>query len=401
MFFGVIDRIIAYHKKQSGELSIRAVVFGLTLSIIMAASNVYLGLRAGMTVSASVPSSVLAFLLLRGIFKDGTVLEANQIQTAASAGESIAAGIIFTMPALVVVGFWDTFDWITTSLISFSGGLLGILLMIPMRRVFITSGTNGLLYPEGIACAAVLKTGMSSKSYSSSYSVLMGSMMGSLYKFIITFLGISKEALQLSYYCFDKIFYIGFDISSVLIAVGFIVRANVALLIFCGGFIGWFILLPFFSLDKLIFGYSIDLAWGIWKAYIRYVGVGAMLIGGVISVFKVRRNIVDVIKEIRFSFFGRKNKRDLSDGEDISLKFILILIASCFVLITAIYFSLTKSFKVSLITSCIMIILAFFAVAIASYMAGLVGSSNTPISGVVITVLLLTGGILSILGEKR
>lgn len=131
------------------ELTIRAILLGLVLSVVMGAANVYLGLKAGMTVSASIPAAVIAMLILRGLFRGGSILEANQVQTAASAGESLAAGIIFTMPALILIGEWQRFDYITTTLVAFTGGLLGILFMIPMRRVFVTSGSPELKYPEG------------------------------------------------------------------------------------------------------------------------------------------------------------------------------------------------------------------------------------------------------------
>jgi putative OPT family oligopeptide transporter len=143
---------------ETPELTPRAIILGLILSVVMGAANVYLGLKAGMTVSASIPAAVVAMLILRGVLGGGTLLEANQVQTTASAGESLAAGIIFTMPALILIGAWDSFDLLTTTVIALAGGLLGILFMIPMRRVFVVDNDE-LKYPEGLACASVLKAG--------------------------------------------------------------------------------------------------------------------------------------------------------------------------------------------------------------------------------------------------
>ena len=141
------------------ELTLRTIILGLFLSIVMGAANVYLGLKVGMTVSASIPAAVVAMLLFRRVLRNGTVLEANQAQTAASAGESLAAGIIFTIPALLMIGVWQRFDMFLTPVIAFAGGLLGVLLMIPMRRVFVTSNDHELKFPEAVACAAVLRAG--------------------------------------------------------------------------------------------------------------------------------------------------------------------------------------------------------------------------------------------------
>ncbi len=164
------------------ELTVRAVVLGLILSVVMGAANVYVGLKAGMTVSASIPAAVMAMLLFRLLFKRSSILEANQVQTCASAGESLAAGIIFTMPALILIGYWQSFDFWVVSLVALSGGLLGILFMIPMRRVFVVDNED-LPYPEGVACAAVLEAGDSEHAdKSAATSLIAGGVLGLLFK---------------------------------------------------------------------------------------------------------------------------------------------------------------------------------------------------------------------------
>ena len=172
------------------ELTVYSISVGLALAVIMGAANVYLGLKVGMTVSASIPAAVVSMLLLRVLLGRQSVLEANQAQTAASAGESLAAGIIFTMPALVLVGVWHEFDMVLTTLVALAGGLLGIVLMIPMRRVFVTADT--LPFPEGVACAAVLRTGQQAGDQDAR-QVIQGALFGFVFKALVSFSASSRE----------------------------------------------------------------------------------------------------------------------------------------------------------------------------------------------------------------
>ena len=175
------------------ELNLRVIILGLVLSVVMGSANVYLGLKAGMTVSASIPAAVVGMLVLRyfgrtgGSSHGGSILEANQIQTAASAGESLAAGIIFTMPALILIGVWQEFDMFLTTVIAFTGGLLGILFMIPMRQVFIVKNEDNLQYPEGLACASVLEAGQETDSSDNASSIIKGALLGGAFKGLISF----------------------------------------------------------------------------------------------------------------------------------------------------------------------------------------------------------------------
>ena len=386
------------------ELNFRVIITGILLSIIMGSANVYLGLKAGMTVSASIPAAVMGMILLRQIYtlwpkgNENFVLEANQIQTAASAGESLAAGIIFTMPALIIIGVWNQFDIVLTTLIAFTGGLLGILFMIPMRHVFIVNNEDNLKYPEGLACASVLQAGQVQKGDYKGHLIIKGIIYGGLFKGAISFLGIIKSTLENASLIGNRIFFFGGDISPALLAVGFIVRINVSVLIFIGGSIGWLIGIPLLG-DGIEYSSSpVDGAYTLWSTKIRYVGVGAMVVGGLFSIYKVRRGLNEAIRILFRSQnksspeIVRSNQRDLS-SKTINL-FSLIAIS----LVSAVYYYITQNFAVTIVTTIIMIIMAFFFTAVASYIVGLVGNSNSPVSGMTITAVLFTGGLLYILG---
>ena len=379
------------------ELTLRAVLVGLLLAIVMGAANVYLGLKAGMTVSASIPAAVMALLILRGVFRGGTLLEANQVQTAASAGESLAAGIIFTMPALLLIGAWQQFDLLLTTLIAFTGGLLGVLFMIPMRRVFVVHPNSELKFPEGVACASVLRAGDSAGS--EARGVVLGAILGGTFKALVSFFGILKGILEQAVQALeDRIFYFGGDISPALLAVGFIVRLNVAVLIFIGGVLAWILGIPLLG-PQISVGVPLDSAWLLWSTQIRYAGVGAMVVGGIASLVKVRFGLWQAVLEISRL---RKDSDDTADSpvtdRDISSKSILVLSAVTVLLIGIVYYLLTGNALISFATTVTMILMAFFFTAVASYIVGLVGNSNSPVSGMTITALLFTGGLLLLFG---
>ncbi len=375
-----------------GELTIRVIVLGLLLSIVMGAANVYVGLKAGMTVSASIPAAVMAMLLFRLLFRSSTVLEANQVQTCASAGESLAAGIIFTMPAMILIGYWQSFDFWTVSMVALTGGLLGILFMIPMRRVFVANNDD-LPYPEGIACAAVLKAGESGDQQSdAARSLIIGGILGAVFKFTAGFLGIIQGTLQVARASGDRIFYFGGDLSPMLVAVGFIVRLHVAVLIFIGGALGWLIGIP------LLGGASqhadpIEGAWAIWSSEIRYVGVGAMVVGGMSSLFAVRAGLLAAVRELAQGF--RNQGLPLKNSErDIPSGLIVTLGIACAAMLAILNYRFTNDIGVTALATAIMLAMGFFFSAVASYIVGLVGNSNSPVSGMTITAVLAAGGLL-------
>ena len=379
------------------ELNLRVIILGLVLSVVMGSANVYLGLKAGMTVSASIPAAVVGMLVLR-YFGGGSILEANQIQTAASAGESLAAGIIFTMPALILIGVWQEFNMFLTTVIAFTGGLLGILFMIPMRQVFIVKNEDNLQYPEGLACASVLEAGQESDSSKNATAIIKGALLGGTFKGLISFAGVLKGNLETAMLSGNRIFFFGGDISPALLAVGFIVRLNVAVLIFIGGFLGWLVGIPLIGHGLEHAADPAEGAWELWSTKIRYVGVGAMVVGGISSIFRVRKGLVDAIKVLRDSQISI-NQSDLpSNQRDIPAKAINIFSAIAVVLVGGVYYYITNDLAITVVTTVIMIIMAFFFTAVASYIVGLVGNSNSPVSGMTITAVLFTGGLLYIFG---
>ena len=384
------------------ELNLRVIVLGLLLSVIMGSANVYLGLKAGMTVSASIPAAVLGMLALKYFSRmsgtSNSILEANQIQTAASAGESLAAGIIFTMPALILIGVWQSFDMYLTTVIAFTGGLLGILFMIPMRQVFIVKNEDNLQYPEGLACASVLEAGQDDAESDSATSIIKGALVGGAFKGLISFVGILKGNLETAMLSGSRIFFFGSDISPALLAVGFIVRLNVAVLIFIGGSIGWLIGIPLLGGGLDYISHPADGAWALWSSKIRYIGVGAMVIGGMASIFKVRKGLVDAIKILRKSQINSDQSNTPLNEQNISAKAINIFSVIAIVLVGGVYFYITNNAAIAAITTIIMIVMAFFFTAVASYIVGLVGNSNSPVSGMTITAVLFTGGMLYIFG---
>ena len=386
------------------ELNLRVILIGIVLSVVMGSANVYLGLKAGMTVSASIPAAVIGMVILRQIralnrkSDAGSILEANQIQTAASAGESLAAGIIFTMPALILIGVWQKFDMILTTVIAFTGGLLGILFMIPMRKVFIVKNEDNLQYPEGLACASVLEAGQDIGESSNATLVIKGTLIGGAFKVLISFFGALKGVLEGAILVGNRIFFFGGDISPALLAVGFIVRLNIAILIFIGGFLGWLVGIPLLGHGLEYVADPLEGASTLWSTKIRYVGVGAMVIGGISSIFKVRKGLVDAIKVLVDS--QKKNKENYipNNQRDIPARAINIFSAIAILLVGGVYYHITNNMVITFATTIIMIIMAFFFTAVASYIVGLVGNSNSPVSGMTITAVLFTGGLLYIFG---
>lgn len=378
------------------ELTLRVVVLGVLLSVVMGAANVYLGLRVGMTVSASIPAAVVAMLILRGFFRNGSILEANQVQTAASAGESLAAGIIFTMPALVLIGVWTEFDWVMTTAIAFAGGLLGILFMIPMRRVFVTAEDSELKFPEGLACAAVLEAGDDDEEDGASAGpIIKGALWGVVFALGVKFFGVFKAALAAATAAGGRILYFGGDVSPALVAVGFIVRLNVAVLIFIGGALGWLVGIPLLEASPEQLAHPEDGAFDLWSTQIRYVGVGAMVVGGIDAIFKVRHGLVRAVGELR-----KRSTGPVEDGRDRDLPSGVItgvsLVATA--VVAAVYYHLTGNVGMTVLTTVVMLVMSFFFTAVASYIVGLVGNSNSPVSGMTITAVLFTGGMLYLFG---
>jgi putative OPT family oligopeptide transporter len=390
-------------EKSVREITALSLVLGAILSIVMGAANTYLGLYAGMTVSASIPAAVISMAILRGVFRRGTILENNIVQTMASTGESLAAGVIFTVPALVMVGAWQDFKLWPTTLIVGLGGILGIVFMVPMRRALIVDRKD-LIYPEGVACAEVLKTG--DKGGGGIWSIVIGVAVGGLFKALVSGVSFIHGTVETAIAKGRSVIYFGSDMSVALMAVGYIVNLNIAVLITIGGFIGWFIAIP------LLGGYDpghspIEWANTLWSTQVRYLGVGAMLIGGIYSIWSVRGGIAAGLTGLKGVSKGAVE--DAATGKvtetprtqrDMSLKALMPIFLIATLATFFFYDYLIGSMAISLVTTVLMVVTAFLFVAVATYIAGLVGSSNSPVSGMTICALLISAGVLLALGIK-
>ena len=383
------------------QLTLKAILLGLLLSMVLAGANAYLGLFAGLTVSASIPAAVISMAILK-LFKESNILENNIVQTAASAGESLAAGVIFTLPALIILGYWDVFEYAWVSIIAGLGGLLGVLFTIPLRRSLIVE--EQLMYPEGTATAEVLKVG-ESPGQGAKY-LAVAALLGALTKLAETGLHLWAGVAQAATYVGSStIAYVGMNLSPALVSVGYIVGLNIAVLVFIGGAISWFLAIPIFSTFYLETSPALatefasglgatDLAFAIWTSQIRYLGVGAMLVGGIWALISMRSSLVSGIMS------GLKAELPVTAGSydhtkhDTPMKFVLIGIAIFVLPIFAVYHSIVGTTGVALAMTVIMIITGFLFSSVAAYMAGLVGSSNNPISGITIATILLTSLLL-------
>ena len=384
------------HHSNNKEFTLRAIFLGLILSAVMCAANTYLGLYAGMTVSASIPAAVISMAILRGLLKHGSILENNIVQTMASAGESLAAGIIFTVPALILTGVWTEFKLMETTLIALTGGLLGIIFMIPLRRVLIIEEKE-LTYPEGVACSKVLQAGEAGGT--GFVSILWGMLIGGFFKLFTSGFSIFKGTVEAATAFKSKVFYGGMDASVALLAVGYIVNLEVASLVFMGGFFAWNIVMPFLDVSHLQDKETLDIAWELWSTQIRYLGVGTMIVGGVWSIFSVRKGIMGGLQGLKFRSESNSDTKD-HRNQDLNPKTIGIVLLLNIVFVFILYNFLTANFQLSFITTVIMIIASFFFVAVSSYIVGLVGSSNNPVSGMTICVLLGTAGLLIVFGMQ-
>ncbi len=380
------------------EITPRAIILGIMVGMVMGVANVYLGLFAGLTVSASIPAAVISMGILRGVLKNGTILENNTVQTIASAGESLAAGIIFTMPALVIVGVWTDFDFWTVTLVSITGGLLGVLFMIPLRKPMIVDDEE-LIYPEGVACAKVLTAGQEGGAGMRMIFSALG--VGALLKFLADGYAVLSGSLKLHITAGKAHFFTGMTAAPALVGVGYIVGINIAALVFVGGAIAWLIGGPLMTMT----GYDgIDLAdpglQGTLKTNMRYLGVGAMVVGGLWSIIMIRNGIAQGIRETVGGY-----RASMKSGapihrtqQDMSRSWILLLVAATMLITLGLYYDLTDSFGVSVLATVLMTLCSFFFVAVAAYIVGLVGSSNSPVSGMTICSVLLTSGFIFLFG---
>ncbi|MGB5621565.1 MAG: oligopeptide transporter, OPT family [Gammaproteobacteria bacterium] len=384
------------------QLTVKAIVLGIILSMVLAGANAYLGLFAGMTVSASIPAAVISMGIL-SLFRESNILENNIVQTAASAGESVAAGVIFTIPALVLLGYWDAFDYWWVSVIAGLGGLLGVLFTIPLRRSLIVE--EGLAFPEGKATAEVLKVGDDPKS--GVVQLALAALAGAVTKLAASGLRLWSETAQAATFAGNGIAYIGTNLSPALLSVGYIVGLNIATLVCAGGAISWFIAIPIYSslyletdpvlMQMMAEGASAtDVAFQIWTSQIRYLGVGAMLIGGIWALISMRGSLVSGVRSGLKQMSAGTSAVVHHSERDTPMQFVLAGIALFVIPIFFVYNNISDSIGlgVSLPMTLIMVVAGFLFSSVAAYMAGLVGSSNNPISGITIATILFSSLVL-------
>ncbi|MFA6618027.1 MAG: oligopeptide transporter, OPT family [Candidatus Neomarinimicrobiota bacterium] len=397
-------------KKKKGlvEITIKSVILGILLSVILAAANAYLGLFAGMTVSASIPAAVISMGVLR-LFKKSSILENNIVQTAASAGESLAAGVIFTIPALVLMGYWTDFDYIAIAEMAAVGGIIGVMFTIPLRRALIIEAK--LTYPEGVATAEVLKAGDEAKGSKEGgkhlMMILKTALVGGVFKLMQQGFSMWNQSAETAFGFKNArggktIFGFGGDLSPALLGVGYIIGLNISVLMIAGGLLAWIVVLPIYSSFSGFAGpITMDAASAIWSSQIRYLGVGAMVVGGLWSIVKLMRPLINGIKASLKAHTDSNNGVEMARTErDISIKWVIIIVALSAIPLFLLYLDVLKNVPVTLIMTAVMLVFGFLFSAVAGYMGGLVGSSNNPISGVTIATILFSSLLLLLLLGK-
>ena len=390
--------------KVTPEFTATSIIIGVLLAIIFGAANAYLGLRVGMTVSASIPAAVISMGVIRVIMKKDSILESNMVQTIGSAGESLAAGAIFTLPALFLwanEGKTEAPNLLTISLIALVGGVLGVLFMIPLRNALIVKEHGVLPYPEGTACAEVLLAG--EEGGTSAKTVFAGMGLSAVFKFITDGLKVVPGVVTVPIRSLRTAF--SAEVYPALLGVGYICGIKIASYMFAGALLGWFVLIPAIT----IFGgpttmypgdvpiaqmYAEGGADAIWGSYIRYIGAGAVAAGGIISLIKSLPLIVSTFKDSLKGLKGGTKAGSLRTEQDLDMRLVL---GGSLVLILVIW--LLPAIPVSLIGALLVVVFGFFFATVSSRMVGLVGSSNNPVSGMAIATLLFSTLVLKVTGN--
>ena len=389
-------------EKVTPEITVASIVMGILLAVIFGAANAYLGLRVGMTVSASIPAAVIGMGVIRVIMRKNSILESNIVQTIGSAGESVAAGAIFTLPALFLwagEGKMAKPDVISITLIALIGGLLGVFFMIPLRNALIVREHATLPYPEGKACAEVLLAG--EKGGASATTVFAGMGFAAAFKFIID--GIKAVPGEIGFRVKGYAGEFGTQIYPAVMSVGYICGPRISSYMFAGGILSWLVLIPLIVLfgDNTVLApatktvsevFAEGGAGNIWSTYIRYIGAGALAAGGIISLIKSLPLIITTFRDSLKSMGGARGSSERTE-RDISMKIVLAVIAVLTLLVW-----LVPAIPVSLLGAVIVVVFGFFFATVSSRMVGLVGSSNNPVSGMAIATLLLATLILKITG---
>lgn len=390
-------------KETMPELTTTSIILGIIMSVVFGAANAYIGLRVGMTISASIPAAVISMGVIRGIMKKESILENNMVQTIGSAGESLAAGAIFTLPALFIwaqeLGMAEP-DMMEITITALIGGLLGVFFMLPLRKALIVNEHGTLPYPEGTACAEVLKAGETGGVKAK--TVFSGLGIGALYKFIADGFKIFPSEIEWEITGY-KGSAIGIDVLPALLGVGFIVGPTISAYMLSGAVLGWFVIMPLFAhlgqyIPDIIYPATKPLLelgyWEIWGNYLRYIGAGAVAFGGILSLIKSLPLIVKTFKESLADLKNRDTEiSTLRTEQDMSMRTALIGI-----IIVILFIAITPVIPVGLAGAIIIAIFGFLFATVSARLVGLIGSSNNPVSGMTIATLLITSIIFKAIG---
>jgi putative OPT family oligopeptide transporter len=396
------------------QLTVRAIVLAVILAMILAAANTYLGLFAGMTIASAIPAAVVSMAVLHAL-GGGGILENNIVQTGASAGSSIASGVIFTVPALVILGHWASFEYLWVLAIAGLGGLLGVLFSVPLRRSLIVD--QKMSFPEGKAAAEVLKAG---ENPSQGVKVLgLSALTGGVIKLLAASgMRVIPDSAASAGFFGKYLGYFGTNLSPALLGVGYIVGLNIGIVVLAGSVISWNIAIPIFQATQLdahpdlaaaITGACQELTSGecaettagiLWSRQIRYLGVGAMLVGGLWALVSLRKSIVSGVKSGLAATRAGASALVAHTERDLPMKSVLIGIVLFTLPLGVLYYNIVDSVGVGFTMSVIMVVAGFLFCSVSAYMAGLVGSSNNPVSGITIaTILFAAAVLLALLGK--
>lgn len=387
------------HKKPLQELNFQVIFLGCLLAVGLAASNAYLGLKVGRSISGSIPAAVLSMGILHWIRRTN-ILQHNMVQTIASAGESVAASLVFVLPALIMAGSWSAFSFGKVFLITVVGGFLGILFSVPLRRILIID--KPLPFPEGLAVVEVLKAGQSTSRLA---RLLLGGAVGMVSSVLQAGLQVSKEAVHLWKTGFGTVFGTSVGISPLLTCVGYIIGLRTCCDIFVGVVLGWGVILPILGLFHPVVTHipAHEAALALAKEHMRYIAVGAMIFGGAESIFFLGRSIAPAIR----SSLGALSQRhffSVDDAKDIPMGSVIIALVLGFpviaglgyVLISGVFphFSLGYALFLAVFSVAMLYVIGILCALIAGYLTGIQGTTNLPISGVTISAIILFSLIL-------
>ena len=382
-------------KNGNRELTATALVLGVLLAVVFGAANAYLGLRVGLTVSASVPAAVISMGVLRFVLRRDSILENNMVQTIGSAGESLAAGAIFTLPALYLwaeerPAEFSAPELLSVALIALSGGILGVLLMVPLRKSLIVSDKT-LVYPEGLACADVLRAGEAGAKHAK--NVFFGLGAAAVIKFVTGWLKWIPETFVWPVKVIRGA--VGFDISPALLGVGYIVGPKVSALLFCGAMFGWMVLMPIViaTVPEASAMWDAGNVKAVWSGYVRYIGAGTIAVGGFISLVRSLPMFFRTFKSAKGAS-GEEAGAEGDEKRDLPMKTVI----GCLLCVVT-FIWLVPAVPVSFVGALMIALFGFFFAAVSARMVGLVGSSNNPVSGMTIATLVVATLVLKETGS--